>query len=344
MPISSDLIDSFRRVGVELLEQARIFESLEVEGVEWVPVEGFSPSVVAGVDSSRQHETYRGFIVYAVQGYSLSMAPDGGLIAGVGGADAGYLSVVEASRVGVRVARDALVSSVSKTLEVKLLSRVAEGSGARVALLDGSYESFLGPILVFSGELRKAVPELAGRIRGLWEERVKLLDRLAGFTRLAFISKSSSKSTLVERGGVTVRLKESEVRVSDFIVVKRVIDSVKPRTAGFIWYPNPYQELRKGGDEVGRVASRLGRWYTLTYILLHPAGRPYQLTIPGKLSKEEVAWVVETLKPLSPDGYPRPLSVAHHLSTLKRSEFRKLASMILPHLETGREELERTVE
>lgn len=343
MPISSDLVDSLKRMGVDLLDRISSYDSLVVKDIEWVPVDRVSPASTAGVDSSRQYEVYRGFIVYAIQGYAVALTREGSLLASLGDADSGYLDVVEASRIGVRVARDSLISSASKTLEVRLLNSIVKNWGVELALLDGSYESFLGPILVFKGELRKAAPRLAGKIRELWEGRVKLLNEIAGLARLAFISKSSSKSTLVERGGVRVESEGSTVVVPDFIVVRRALATMNVRTPGFIWYPNPYVELRKGGDEVVAIASRLSRWYTLTYILLHPAGRVYQLTIPGKLGKEEVREIVEKLRSIAPDGYPRPLSIAHHLSTLRRGEFKKLLSMIIPHLETGREELERVI-
>ena len=342
MPVTASLYERFRGVGRELIDLLSLYDSLSVSGAEWIPVEGSSPVSTAGADSSRQFEVYRGFILYAVQGYAMLVSREG-FADSVEDASVGYIEVSEVSRVGVKVARDSLISSTAKTLEVSLLHRVGGGGGVDLLLFDGSYESFLGPILVFKGELRRASPRLAERIQGLWEHRLKMLNELYGRVRLAFISKSSGKLNLVKHGGVRVKLGSSEYQVPDFIVVRRVISNVKPLKPGFLWYENPYMELRRECDEVKRVAPNLSCWYTLTYILLHPAGKIYQLTTPGRLSREEVEELVKQLKHISPDGYPYPLSATHHSSKLTRSDFRSLVALITPELETGREQLEQTL-
>jgi hypothetical protein len=339
--VTPSLYEEFVRAGRGLRELLSLYESLSVSGAEWVPVEGSSPVSVAGADSSRQCEVYRGVIVYAVQGHAV-LVPPGGPSVWVEGASVGYIEVSEASRVGVGVAREALASSAAKTLEVSLLHRLASGGGVDLLLFDGSYESFLGPILVFKGELRRASPKLAERIHGLWEDRLRMLGELYGRARLAFVSKSSGKLNLVERGGVRVTLGGREYRVPDFIVVRRILSGVRPLKPGFLWYENPYVEL--GGwecEHVERVAG-LPCTYTLTYVLLHPAGKAYQLTVPGRLSREEVAELVRQLVHVSPDGYPYPLSATHHSSKLHRSDLRSLVALIAPELETGREQLEHT--
>ena len=340
MPVTSSLYEEFRSAGRGLRELLSLYESLSVSGAEWVPAEGSPPAVaVAGADSSRQHEVYRGVIIYAVQGHAMLMPPEGpGVWAE--GASVGYIEVSEASRVGVRVAREALISSAAKTLEVSLLHRLAGGGGVGLLLLDGSYESFLGPILVFRGELRKASPRLAERIYGLWEDRLRMLDELHSKAGLAFISKSSGKLNLVKHGGVKVSHGDREYQVPDFIVVRRILSGVRPLKPGFLWCENPYMEL--GGWEcelVERVAG-LPCLYTLTYVLLHPAGKAYQLTVPGRLSREEVAELVGRIKRVSPDGYPYPLSAPHHSSKLHKNDLKTLVTLIAPELETGREQLE----
>ncbi len=343
MPVSTSLFDRFRGVGRELQDLLSLYGSLTVSGAEWIPVEDSSPISAAGADSSRQFEVYRGVILYAVQGYAISVSSEGTIVGSVEGADVGYVEISEVAKVGAKVARDSLVASTSKTLEVSLLYEVSSVHDAELLLFDGSYESFLGPILVLKGELRKASPKLASRILKLWEERLRLFNNLYDRARLTFISKSSSKLNLVKHGGVSVKLGEHEYQVPDFIVVRKILSSLKPLKPGFLWYENPYMELRKGCDEIKRVAPKLSCWYTLTYILLHPAGKVYQLTIPGKLAKEEVAEIVRQLKHISPDGYPQPLSTTHHLSLLRRDEFRRLIALIAPELETGREQLEQTI-
>jgi hypothetical protein len=193
---------------------------------------------------------------------------------------------------------------------------------------------------VFKGELRKASPRLAERIHRLWEGRLRTLDELHGRARLAFISKSSGKLNLVERGGVKVVLGDREYRVPDFVVVRRILSGAKPPRPGFLWCENPYMEL--GGWEcelVERVAG-LPCTYTLTYMLLHPAGKAYQLTVPGRLTREEVAGLVAQIKRVSPDGYPYPLSAPHHSSKLRKTDLKTLVALIAPELETGREQLE----
>jgi hypothetical protein len=343
MPVTTSLHERFRGVGRELLDLLSLYDSLSVSGAEWIPVEGSFPVSAAGADSSRQVEVYRGVILYAVQGYAILVSRNG-LSDRVEDASVGYIEISEASKVGVKVARDSLVSSTAKTLEVSLLHRLAGGGGVDLLLFDGSYESFLGPILVFKGELRKASPKLAERIRGLWEHRLRVLDELYRRARLIFISKSSGKLNLVKRGGVKAVLGDREYQVPDFIVVRRILSSMRPPKPGFLWYENPYMELKRGEcDEVKRVAPSLSCWYTLTYVLLHPAGKAYQLTTPGRLSREEVEELVKQLMHVSPDGYPYLLSVAHHSSRLTRSDFKSLVALLTPELETGREQLEQTL-
>jgi len=344
LPVSDTLLERFKGVGLELLERLDRYKFLVVDGVEWVPVDDISPTSIAGVDSSRQHDVYRGFILYAIQGYAVSLSREGILVNSVGGSDAGFIEIVEVTRIGVRVARDSLLSSTSKTLEVTLLHDIVSFGDVELALLDGSYESFLGPILVFKGELRKASPSLAERIENSWKRRLKLLDKLSRMAKLIFISKSSSKANMVKYGGVSVKLEGLEFQAPDFMVVRRVLSSLKPVKPGFLWYNNPYMELRKGCDEIKSIAPRLSCWYTLTYVLLHPHGKPYQITMPGKLSREDVVEVVKQLKSISPSGYPQPLLIAHHLSRIKRDEFRKLVALLVPELETGREPLEQVLQ
>jgi hypothetical protein len=342
LPVTSSLYEEFRSAGRELLELLSLYESLSVSGAEWVPAESSSPAVAAGADSSRQYEVYRGVIIYAVQGHAVLTPPEGPSV-WVEGASVGYIEVSEASKVGVRVAREALISSTAKTLEVSLLHRLAGGGGVDVLLFDGSYESFLGPILVFKGELRKASPRLAERIHGLWEGRLRMLDELHSKARLAFISKNSGKLNLVKHGGVKVVLGDREYQVPDFIVVRRILSSVRPLKPGFLWCENPYLELRGWECELVERAAGLPCLYTLTYVLLHPAGKAYQLTVPGRLSREEVAELVKQIKHVSPDGYPYPLSASHHSSKLHKSDLKSLVALIAPELETGREQLEHVV-
>jgi hypothetical protein len=339
--VTRSLYEEFRRAGRGLRELLSLYESLSVSGAEWVPAEGSSPAVAAGADSSRQHEVYRGVIVYAVQGHAVLTPPEGPSV-WVEGASAGHIEVSEASRVGVRVAREALISSTAKTLEVSLLHRLAGGGGADLLLFDGSYESFLGPILVFKGELRKASPRLAERIHKLWEGRLRMLDELHSRARLAFISKSSGKLNLVRHGGVKAVHGDRELQVPDFIVVRRVLSSARPLKPGFLWCENPYMELRGWECELVERTAGLPCLYTLTYVLLHPAGKAYQLTVPGRLTREEVAELVGQIKRVSPDGYPYPLSATHHSSKLLKSDLKSLVALIVPELETGREQLEHT--
>jgi hypothetical protein len=341
LPVTQSLYEEFRSAGRELQELLSLYESLSVSGAEWVPAEGSPPVAAAGADSSRQYEVYRGVIIYAVQGHAMLTPPEGPSV-WVEGASVGYIEVSEASKIGLRVAREALISSTAKTLEVSLLHRLAGGGGADLLLLDGSYESFLGPILVFKGELRKASPRLAERIHRLWEDRLRTLDELHSRARLAFISKSSGKLNLVERGGVKVVLGDREYRVPDFIVVRRILSSAKPPRPGFLWCENPYMELRGWECEFVERVAGLPCLYTLTYILLHPAGKAYQLTVPGRLTREEVAELVGQIKHVSPDGYPYPLSAPHHSSKLHKNDLKSLVALIAPELETGREQLEHT--
>jgi hypothetical protein len=341
LPVTQSLYEEFRSAGRGLLELLSLYESLSVSGAEWVPIEGSSPAVVAGADSSRQVEVYRGVIIYAVQGHAVLTPPEGPSV-WVEGASVGYIEVSEASKVGVRVVREALASSTAKTLEVSLLYRLAGGGGVDLLLLDGSYESFLGPILVFRGELRKASPNLAERIRGLWEGRLRMLGELYSGARLAFISKSSGKLNLVERGGVKVLHGDRELQVPDFIVVRRILSGAKPPKPGFLWCENPYMELGGWECELVERTAGLPCQYTLTYILLHPAGKAYQLTSPGRLTREEVGELVAQIKHVSPDGYPYPLSAPHHSSKLRKNDLKSLVALIAPELETGREQLEHT--
>ena len=77
MPVTTSLHERFRGVGRELLDLLSLYDSLNVSGAEWIPVEGSSPVSAAGADSSRQVEVYRGVIIYAVQGYAILVSRDG---------------------------------------------------------------------------------------------------------------------------------------------------------------------------------------------------------------------------------------------------------------------------
>ncbi len=351
MPVVYDgLIVMFRNVGFEISRLLSEYGRVEVRGGEWVPVEGSSRGVYVGVDSSRQSELYRFFFVYAVQGVSIVYDSVEGMLLKVSGADVDFVELAGSGRLGFSSRfRDAIISSTSRNLEVFLVQEaVSKFRDISLVLMDGSYASFTVPVLIppqVSGKF-KGLSRVVDKLREGWSRRVKIMNSISREFKVAFISKSISKTYIAseENPRIEVTIDNRRIAIPDFMVASFIALREGARKPGFLWYENPYFEIKSGTIEMARKeGANIEKWYTLTYVLLHPTGRLYQLTTPGKLSKREVEQIVEALLRVSPEGYPQPLSIPHHTSRLTRKDFKSLITLAVPQAETGREPLEQTI-
>jgi len=317
-------------------------EALEVEGFEWVRVDPSVGVTIVGVDSGWGYEVFRELIVYGIQGSAVSVWGDGSRAEVEAGARAGFTNLIELSRVKskrgiIRWFESSQLVREAQTLEVELAVKLAGKVDAGIVLFDGSYPSFVIPIHV---KYPVAMGELVARAYNLWVERTSLLRELleSGVT-VAFISKTSTRSLLTEIGCVRVAYHGEEVKLPDFIVVRRALTEKEYRGPGFTWCSKPHAIVE---EEVGKQG--LPTTYTVTFTILDERTRtPYKLTIPGALNVDEVAEIVSSIAWISPGGYPQVLQEAHQLSKLRKSDFKKLVTPIALRLETGREPLEHTL-
>lgn len=335
MPTTSSLIKAFTDMGSSFRDELTLYSHMSISGIEWFNVRGSGRVRVVGCDSSRQYEVLRGFLVYAIQGVSVVYDSVGEALGYYSDAIASYITLGE--RWGVKTLKDTIISSSAKTLE----ARLAYNASSRVdnieyILFDGSYPSFVEALLVS----KRLYGELARSSYSLWVDRVKLVGDLIEKYKVVFISKSVSKSYLTGEDRVKALLDSKAIRVPDFIVV----DKISQQDTGYIWYENPYFKLKETTiEEAGKAGAKISRYYTLTYARLHPRGRIYQVTIPGKASREEVEEIIADLTLLSSEGYPTPLTIPHHTSRITRREFKDLLSYVLAYTETGREPLEHVL-
>ncbi|MDM7274769.1 MAG: DNA double-strand break repair nuclease NurA [Thermoprotei archaeon] len=349
MPVTGELLALFRSVGSEVSRLLSEYRRVEVEGGEWVPVGGSLGGVYIGVDSSRQSELFRFFFIFAVQGVAVVYDASRGVISNVSDADVGYVELAGSGKFGFSSRnRDALISSSSRNLEVSLAHEaLSRSKSADLILMDGSYASFTVPVLISPKvyERFKELEKLVDRLHEGWAQRIRMLGSLSKSSRIAFISKSVTKTHLTseENPRIKATVDGRKTVIPDFMAAN-LIAAREGRKPGFLWYDNPYFEIRSGTiDMAKREGITMEKWYTLTYILLHPAGRLYQATMPGKLTKGEVEQIVKTLLKVSPEGYPQPLSIPHHTSRLTRRDFKSIIALTIPQTETGREPLEQVV-
>jgi hypothetical protein len=341
MPVSSELVARFVSLFKSLEKDLSVVEELmslvKDVNVYLLKFGGKGVDVVAS-DSSRVVKKFRVAVVFAVQATGVKFGSKSVL---VNDAVAGYSIASPASgfeSIDDIVKRVAMF--LSRELEVLMVEKlVNEGE---VALFDGSVFTFLWyakhpeipETLVFSGR------ERPGTVRDIWRSTATVLSNVVEKAWAVFIAKTIRRSYYINK-----ILQEQGVDkvVNDIIL----LDLLKkrgslPREPHFIEpiyienvkdLPRPLANLDE--EDVRYIEKLLP--ITITYTTFSPRAPPYQVTVPGKLSAEELREILSSLAPYTSSGYPDPLRVAHARCRLSWRELSLLlakAGFVLP---SGRE-------
>lgn len=356
MPVHDSLVNALSSIAVDLFTDLRkaqeLLESLkEIEFFE-LKTAPDTPPVVAAGDSSWALKSYAMVLVYVAQSVAIRVSPgstpstERSIVA-----DAGYfIPSPRASDASADEVVRRAIQFISKNLEVESLAEISRG--AEIALFDGSLFSFLW----YSKfpEIPSGLRSYRGRpsrFRDIWRGVVRNIASIAKFKTVPiFISKSIRRSYYIEKMLNSEAVERFGGRVNDLVLIdlmKRTGRLPKETLVLEPVYISKFEEMPRPLNSLDREdRSVLDPLLpiTVTYAVFNPTAQPFQITIPGKRSPEELVELVSALYPYSYTGYPDPLKVAHGLSKISSRELRYLLLKLgISSIPTGREFLGETV-
>jgi hypothetical protein len=350
IPVCDDLIRALRAVATTIADEVRRVESLardikELRAYELRLKAGNLPTVVAS-DSSRVFKNFSVAIVFAVQAAAVRSSVGGCPALRTRGEAGGYVISFEEREGPADEIVDRVSRFVAKDMEVSVTVELLDG--ADLALFDGSLISFLwyGKLPKVPEELRLTLPRRPRRLRELWRGVVRGLVGVRSRVLPLFIAKSIRRSYYVDRVLPNLKRGEGEETINDLVLLsymrRRGLLPRGPHVVEPVYLekveelPRPLKNL---DPEDRRYVEPLLP-VTVTYVAFGSTTQYYQVSIPGRLSPEEVVEVLSSLYPYSRSGYPDPLRVAHSRCRITSREFRLiLAKLGLTHIPTGREPL-----
>jgi hypothetical protein len=346
MPIHDKLIKALDHLMIQITSDLNNLSILEPQ-IKDINTYSLKPRVrehvgIIASDSSRVYRELRAAVLFAVQALAVKHIPSGEQV--FIDAEAGYCSIpVGGGKTPVEEVVRRVAQFTSRELELSTaVSLMREGD---LALFDGSIFSFLwyGKLPEIPGEFKFAVRPRPHTLRDLWRSVASKLLEAKRRTQLLFIAKTIRRNYYVNKLLST----QSDI-VSSALNDLVVLDLLRkrgslPKSPHFIEpiyieksedLPRPLKSLDPEDMEYVKPLLPV----TVTYVVFSYNSPPYQLTIPGKLSPEELSEVLGILLPHSITGYPDPLRVAHNMCKLTIQEFKAiLAKLGLTRLLTGRE-------
>jgi len=292
-------------------------------------------------DSSRVYREMRTGILFAIQAAGVKFKRGDDRV--VVDAEAGYCTIpVEPGKTPVEEVVKRIAQFTSRDLELSVASSLV--SGGEIVLHDGSLFSFLwyGKLPEIPRECKFAARTTPRTLRDLWRIVATKLIEARRRAQLLFIAKTIRRNYYVER------LLPGEYPYTSSLNDLLVLELLRrrgslPREPCFIEpvyiekpsdLPRPLKTLDP--DDMEYVKPILP--VTVTYVVFSYNTPPYQLTIPGKFSPEELSSVLGSILPYSTTGYPDPLRVAHSMCKITIQEFRAIAVKLgLTRIPTGRE-------
>jgi len=346
MPIHDKLIKALSSLMTQItsdLNSLSILES-QIKDINIYPLRPVSGKLVGVIasDSSRVYRELRTAVLFAVQALAIRHIP--GIEQVFIDAEAGYCTIPIG---GVKTPVEEVVRRVaqftSRELELSTAaSLIHEGD---LALFDGSLFSFLwyGKLPEIPGEFKFAARQRPHTLRDLWRSVASRLLEARRRAQLLFIAKTIRRNYYVDKllstQSNTVISALNDLVILDLLRKRGSL----PRGPHFIEpiyiersedLPRPLKSLDPEDMEYVKPLLPV----TVTYVVFSYNSPPYQLTIPGKLSPEDLSEILSTLLPHSTTGYPDPLRVAHNMCKLTIQEFKAiLAKLGLTRLHTGRE-------
>jgi hypothetical protein len=350
IPVCDDLVRALRDVAVAIADEVRRVEDLargiKDLGAYEIRLGGSLPTVVAS-DSSRVFRSFSLAIVFAVQAVAVRTSAGGQPVIRTRGEAGGYVVSFEEREGPADEIVDRVSRFVARDMEVSTAAELVDG--ADLALFDGSLFSFLwyGKLPKVPEELRLTLPHRPRRLRELWRSVVQSLVGVRSRVLPIFIAKSIRRSYYV--GRVLPDLGQGRGErgaLNDLILLNYMRRmGLLPRGPHVVepMYLERVEELPKPlktlDPEDRRYVEPLLP-VTVTYVTFGSSTQYYQVSIPGRLSPEEVVEVLSSLYPYSQSGYPDPLRVAHSRCRITSAEFRLLlAKLGLTRIPTGREPL-----
>jgi len=343
MPVSNEFVavlaSLFSRFVADLSSINDLMSLVRDANVYRLVFRGGGVDVVAS-DSSRVVKKFRVAVVFGVQVSGVRFGVRRGV---VDDAEAGYCIIPPASgsapvdSVVRRVAR-----FLSRELEVSAVQRLVDGG--EVALFDGSIFSFLWYAkhpeipenMVFAKRVKPSM------VRDLWRSTALRIADVAKKARAIFIAKTIRRSYYVEK---LIPEYSTSNAINDLLVLDllrrrgslpkepHLIEPVHIEKVSDL--PLPLARLDPEDEQYIEKLLPI----TVTYVTFSSRTPPYQVTIPGKLSAEELSEVLSNLIPYSLSGYPDPLRVAHVRCKLSWQEVSVILAKAGFVLSSGREPL-----
>jgi hypothetical protein len=345
MPVHDKLLQALASLAAQISSDYRRISELErqvrdINTYQLKPAPRGAVGVVAS-DSSRVYREMRASLLFAVQAAAVGFKS--GAEAVLTDAEAGYCVVpAESGKTPVEEVVRRVAQFASRELELTVASRLV--SGGEVVLHDGSLFSFLwyGKFPAIPEEFKFARRQRPRTLRDLWRSVASSLLEARRRALLLFVAKTIRRNYYVEK--LVPRELAPTSALNDLVLLEllRRRGSL-PREPHFIEplyiekpsdLPRPLKSLDPEDMEYVKPLLPI----TVTYVVFSRGAPPYQLTLSGKLSPEELSDVLGALLPYSTTGYPDPLRVAHNLCRVSAQEFRAVAAKLgLTRIPTGRE-------
>lgn len=351
IPVCDELVRALKLVASTIADEVRRAEEVargirELEAYELKLEVGSSPPSIVASDSSRVFRNLSVAIVFAIQAVAIRSSASGYPALRTRGEAGSYIISFEERKSPADEIVDRVSRFVARDMEVSTAAELLDG--VDLALFDGSLSSFLwyGKLPEVPRELKLTLSWRPSTLRDLWRSIARGLLGVRGRVLPVFIAKSVRKSYYVERVLPGIKQSEEGEALNDLVLLNymrtrgllpRVPHIVEPMYLEKVEdLPKPLKNLDP--EDRGYVEPLLP--VTVTYVAFGSTTQYYQVSIPGRLSPEEVVEVLSSLHPYSRSGYPDPLRVAHSRCRITSREFRLiLAKLGLTHIPTGREPL-----
>lgn len=331
--IEKDLPYLLRLVKSKLTKEKEIAINM-LQRYRWITIDKDVECACATVDSSFSIIESRIGFIYVVQGIAVLYSIRDNLAKNVD-----HITFSDIGFIEIKIPKDhhyivkkhtykKVLTEYAYTLELENLVKIIEKHNSDLALLDGSFISFV--MSRKSGDVGAYIDSVRG-VHSLEEiERLKLqyLEKLLKHRYTVFLAKSSN-------AGFYTQGLYPDMYILELARLYRIEPYSNP---GFL---EPLTlDVKSTLSKFIRGYSIPTNEFTITYTRLYHGAPVYQLSFPYKLSEEDLKSICMCLKKWSPSGYPIPLEYAHRFSKLPRKKLLNSMIMLGIPIASGRELIE----
>jgi len=330
--LEKDVMNILRLVREKLDKEKKVVANI-LQNYRWIPLDKDITCKCAAVDSSFLIIESRIGFIYVIQGVTVLYTIENNLAKRVGiksFSDAGFIDIqaTKSHFIAKKSIYKKVLTEYAYTLELNNLLNITEELGCDLALLDGSFISFIMDRRIKDSKVYIESVKNVYSLEEIEEYKIKSFEKLFKHRYTVFLAKSSSAGFYTQ--GLYPDM---------YILELARLYKIEPYSSSGFLEPltiDVKNVLSKYVKEFNIPTNE----FTITYIRLSPGIPVYQLTFPYKMSEDDLKYVFMCLKKYSPTGYPMPLEYVHKLSKLPRRKLINTMMMIGIPIVSGRELIE----